>query len=139
MVLKRLDKFEELEHTADRAIRAYGRTLEELFANAAFGMFSLMVDLEELVPTLSRKLRVEAFDLESLLVNWLNELLYLQEMEGEIYSEFHIIFLSHAELEATISGAKARPRKAKVKAATFYDLAIEKTLEGYVATVVFDV
>lgn len=131
--------FEELEHTADRAIRAYGHTLEELFANAAYGMFSLMADLEELVPTLDRKFRLEAFDLESLLVNWLNELLYLQEMEGEIYKAFHVNFISPLELEATVSGVKAKPHKAKVKAATFHDLSIEKGPEGYVANIIFDV
>ena len=134
-----MKSFEEMEHTADRAIRASGCTLEELFTNAARGMFSLMADLEELTPTVSRPINLEAFDLESLLVDWLNELLYLQESEGEIYTDFHIAAFSPTKLEATVSGAKAEPHKAKVKAATFHNLAIEKTPEGYIATIVFDV
>ena len=50
-------RYEEIEHTADLAIKAYGRDMKELFANAAYGMFSAMgIDLEAVRPTLRREM-----------------------------------------------------------------------------------
>ncbi|WP_448593343.1 archease, partial [Thermoflexus hugenholtzii] len=74
--------FEEIPHTADWAIRAYGRTLPELFAHAALGMYSLLTDLETVPEAERREALVEAASPEGLLVAWLNELVYLTEREG---------------------------------------------------------
>ena len=134
------DRFEEIEHTADLAIRAYGRDMRELFANAAHGMFALMVEpslLEE--PICEREVSLEATDYEGLLVDWLNELIYLHEVEGETYSQFAIETLSPAKLKAHVIGGPTRSKTKAIKAATFHDLAIEETANGLVATVVFDV
>ncbi len=131
--------FEELEHTADLALRVYGRDLKELFANAAYGMFYLMADLPALEPTTSHEVHLEAFDCETLLVDWLNELLYLHETEGEIYNRFQLKTLSPTHLTASVAGGEGEARKATIKAATFHDLAIEETEDGYVATIVFDI
>ncbi|MFN3929620.1 MAG: archease, partial [Thermoflexus sp.] len=65
--------FEEIPHTADWAIRAYGRSLPELFAHAAIGMYSLLTDLEALGESERREVQVEAASPEGLLVAWLNE------------------------------------------------------------------
>jgi SHS2 domain-containing protein len=131
--------FEELEHTADLALKVRGHSLEEIFANAAYGMFSLMADLGELEPTISHEISLESLDYEALLVDWLNELLYLHEVEGEIYSLFEIETLSSTTLSAIVWGGKMATSKLTVKAATFHDLEIRETGEGYLATVVFDV
>jgi SHS2 domain-containing protein len=135
-----MDKiFEEIEHTADLAIRVYGRDLKELFANAPYGMFCLMADLTALVPATSHEVHLEAPDHEALLVDWLNELLYLHEMEGEIYNRFHIKTLSPTHLAASVVGGQLEVSRATIKAVTFHDLSIEETENGYVATIVFDV
>lgn len=131
--------FEEIEHTADLAIRVYGRDLKELFANAAYGMFSLMADLESLTPTTSRQVQLEASDYEALLVDWLNELLYLHEVEDEVYIRFEVSVLTPTELRATIAGAGSEASKIAIKAATFHDLVVVEIRTGYTATVVFDV
>jgi SHS2 domain-containing protein len=131
--------FEELEHTADLALKVHGHSLEEVFANAAYGLFSLMADLDGLEPTISREISLESLDYETLLVDWLNELLYLHEVEEEIYSHFEIEALSSTALSATIWGAKTEASKLTVKAATFHDLEISETDDGYLVTVVFDV
>jgi len=136
-------RFEEIEHTADLAIRAYGRDMRELFANAAQGMFALMVEpsLEE--SACQREVSLEAtptkWDYEGLLVDWLNELIYLHEVEGETYSQFAIKTLSPTELKAHVIGGPTKIKTRAIKAATFHDLAIEETANGLVATVVFDV
>lgn len=132
-------RYEEVEHTADAAIRAYGRDLPELFANAAYGMFDLLADVEKLRPTMERKVSLEAPDLETLLVDWLSELLYLREAHGEVYREFEISALSPKELRAVIRGGKRFVPRMDIKAVTYHDLKIEKREEGYVATIVFDV
>ncbi len=133
-----IKRFEELPHTADKAIKVYGSTLEDIFVNAAFGMFSLMVDPQEIKVEVTRELEVSSFDTESLLVKWLNELLYLHETEGELYRDFEIIHLDEKSLRARVWGGKGHPTKAKVKAATYHNLEIRDVGKGYEATVVFD-
>jgi len=132
-------RYEEVEHTADAAIRAFGRDLPELFANAAYGMFDLLADMEELRPTIEREVSLEAPDLETLLVDWLDELLYLREAHGEVYKEFEISTLSPTELRAVAKGGKRFVPRMDIKAVTYHDLKIEKMEQGYVVTVVFDV
>ncbi len=134
-----MKRFEEIEHTADLAMRAYGRDMKELFVNAAYGMFSLMADLEGLTPTVTREVRLEAPDQEALLVDWLNELLYLNEVEEEVYCSFEIHSLSPTEISATVGGDKAGEVTKVIKAATFHDLEITRTEDGYIATITFDV
>jgi len=131
-------RFEEVEHTADLALKVHGHSLEEIFANAAYGMFSLIADLEGLEPTISREISLESLDYEALLVDWLNELIYWHEVEDELYTRFTIHTLSPTTLTATVEGGKAEANRA-IKAATFHDLAIIQTEAGYVTTIVFDV
>jgi SHS2 domain-containing protein len=131
-------KFEEIEHTADLAIRAYGGDMRKLFANAAYGMFALMAEPSE-EPAREREVSLEAMDYESLLVDWLNELIYLHEVERETYSQFNIETLLPTKLEAHVTGGPTRIKTKAIKAATFHDLAIEETPNGLVATIVFDV
>lgn len=74
--------YEILEHTADIGIRAWGRTLEEAFANMAMGMMSLIIPEHKLVLERDkRRVRASATDLEGLLVSWLEELVYLVDAE----------------------------------------------------------
>jgi SHS2 domain-containing protein len=132
------DRFEEIEHTADLAIRAYGRDMRELFANAAQGMFALMAEPSQ-ETTCKREVSLEATDYEGLLVDWLNELIYLHEVEGETYSQFALETLLPTELKAHVTGGPTKNKIKAIKAATFHDLAIEETANGLVATIVFDV
>ena len=132
-------RYEEVEHTADAAIQAFGRDLSELFANAAYGMFDLLADMEKLHPTIEREVSLEAPDLEALLVDWLGELLYLREAHGEVYKGFEISTLSPTELRAVAKGGKRFVPRMDIKAVTYHGLKIEKTEEGYVVTIVFDV
>ncbi|RLE53057.1 MAG: archease, partial [Candidatus Methanomethylicota archaeon] len=63
--------FEFLDHMADVYIAAYGRDLKEAFENAAKAMFEVMTDISTVNPKVKREIRVEGFDLESLLYEWL--------------------------------------------------------------------
>jgi riboflavin kinase/FMN adenylyltransferase len=132
-------RFEELEYTADIGIRAYGQDLNELFANAACGMFSLLSDLDGLVTTTEHAVAVNGLDRESLLVNWLNELLYLHDTTGEVLLDFDIEEMSDTGLQATVRGTHLAQARIEIKATTYHDLKIEKTEGRYAATIVFDV
>jgi SHS2 domain-containing protein len=132
-------RYEQLDHTADLALRIFGRSLRQLFTNAAYAMFSQLVNLERIVPVVQREVTVQGIDYESLLVNWLNELLYLQDTRREAYVAFEIHKLSRRRLRATVHGAQTDEIHTIIKAATYHDLSIIKTHGWYMSTVVFDV
>jgi len=131
--------FEEIEHTADRAFRVRGRSLPKLLENAAYAMGAL----DGLGPagksSVMRETEVEGVDRETLLVNWLNEILYLEETHCEVYDRFHILEVSDTHLRAQFYGCTSGDRVTHIKAATFHNLQVKQTPEGFEATVVLDV
>jgi len=134
--------FEVLEHTADIGIVAHGQRLEEAFANAALGLFSLITDLETVKEPTSRELVLEAKDPEGLLVEWLNGLIYLFDVENLLLSRFEFSELGPTRLVARAYGERADPSrhpiKLGVKAATHHMLKVEKE-DGYRVQVLFDI
>ena len=136
-----MKRFEEIPHTADWSFRAFGRDLRELFENAAFAMFSLegAIPLPEGAAEISRRVAVEGIDYESLLVNWLSELLYLQEQERETYQRFQIETISPTALQATIFGTPRGKIEKIIKAATYHNLQIKQMADGWEVVVVVDV
>ncbi len=130
--------FEELDHTADWAYRVQGADLCELFVNAARGLFHLQGGAPG-PETATRSVEVEGFDRETLLINWLNELLFLQEQFGEAYHRFEILELSARRLRARVYGGPQGQVNKLIKAATFHNLEIKQTAEGWEATIVVDV
>lgn len=134
-----MPRYEQVEHTADLALRICGQDMRELFANAASAMFCELAEMCTVVPGVQQLVEVDGIDYEALLVNWLNELLYLHETRGEVYSTFDIHELSCQALRATIRGEHTEVVRMQIKAATFHNLKIERTGTGCVVTVVFDV
>ncbi|HWR58699.1 MAG TPA: archease, partial [Thermodesulfovibrionales bacterium] len=68
--------FDVIDISGDAGIRAYGGTIEELFVNAATGLYSLITDSEGIREKKELPVEVESHALESLLVSWLNELIF---------------------------------------------------------------
>jgi SHS2 domain-containing protein len=133
------ERFEEVEHTADIAIRVRGRDLAELFANAAYGMASQLGDPDAVKPTVEQLVELEAYDEETLLVSWLGELLYLGEREGCVFTDFDVLELAPTRLRAVARGGSVQRYDRHIKAVTFSDLEILRTGDGYETTIVFDV
>ena len=135
--------FEIFAMTADKGIRAWGRDLTEVFVNAARGMWSLMVEAGTVRPERMLPVRVEAGDREMLLVAWLNELLYIHEVEEFVVAEFSIPHLSDTTLEAEVWGERVdrarHPLLGHVKAVTYHLLRVQKADGGWQAQVVVDV
>ena len=137
MVMKR---FEEIPHTADWSFRAFGKDVRELFENAAFALFALEgARSQENAIENARTVQVGGIDHESLLVNWLTELLWLQESKRDIYWRFEIGSLSQTELRAQVFGAPYATLDKIIKAVTYHNLKIEQTNEGWQVVVVVDV
>lgn len=128
-----MPRFEVIDHTADVGIIAYGSDLKEAFANSAYGMFSLIADLDVVKEKVSRKVDIQSIDHEALLVDWLNELLYLFDVEHIIFKRFEITLLSQDRLQAKVYGEKVDTSRHQletaVKAATYHMLKIEKNKE----------
>lgn len=132
--------FEEIEHTADWALRVRGRDLGELMVNAARGMGHLLVDTPDDVPTeIEQQFDLEGYDPESLLVTWLSELAYWAEMEGIVFKEFELKLIGPTHLQAVGRGGQAPDLKKHIKAVTFHDLEIIQTDDRVETTIVFDV
>ena len=135
-------RFEIIEHTADIGIAAYGSDLKKAFANAARAMFSLMVDLKDVGDTLSREVNVTAESQEDLLVAWLNELLYIFEVENLLFRRFRIGELTETRLMSRCYGELIDPAchkiKMGVKATTYHMLKIERK-NGFRVQVIFDI
>jgi len=132
--------FEEVEHTADRALRIYGSNLQELLHNAAKGMNSLMV-ADRIPPSrqVKKTVELETLDAECLLVEWLSELAYWAETELLVFHEFDIDSVAPTHVRATIYGNRLPHLDKHIKAVTYHNLEILQTENGLVATVVFDV
>ncbi len=135
-------EFEILNHTADVGIIAYGSTMNEAFANAAKGMFSLITNLEDVEEVEHRDIELTAPDQESLLVAWLNELIYLFDVENILFKRFDITQLSNTYLKARSYGHKVDSSrheiKTGVKATTYHMLKIDKN-NGSRVQVLFDI
>lgn len=132
--------FEEIEHTADNAIRISGANLQVLFISAAQGMAGLMVgDGAEVSTEVEKSVELEAIDAESLLVEWLSELAFWAETEMLIFTQFEIKNLTATHLQASICGGKVSVLEKHIKAVTYHNLKIIKTPQGMETTIVFDV
>ena len=134
--------FEILDHTADVGITAYGSDMKQAFANAARGLFSLIAELDDVDEVLHRDIELATADEESLLVEWLNELIYRFDAEGIIFRRFDILQLDSTRLKSRVYGEKVNKSKHKikigVKAATYHMLKIDKG-DGYRVQVLFDI
>jgi SHS2 domain-containing protein len=135
--------FEIIDHTADVGIIAYGVDIKQLFSNAALALFSLITEPESITEKLHHNLEISSEDRDSLLVEWLNELIYLFDAEHVLFNRFDIASLSNKQLKATCYGEKIDPLRHRikigVKAATYHMLKVDKDSNGYKAQIIFDI
>ncbi len=126
------------EHTGELKLRIEAPTLAELFAEAGRALAETMGPAND-GPLVTKRIEIEASDREALLVDWLNELVFLSEVEKAIFREFRVELPSERRLEAVASGVKVERLRNPVKAATYHGLSVSERKDGFVATVVVDV
>lgn len=135
-------RYEILAHTADTGIVAYGSTLEEVFANAAFGMFGLTFGPPAAPVAEERHIEAEGQGFDELLVAWLSEILAIAEIEGLVFTSFRVAEMGQGRVVGTASGSPVEGVELAgppVKAVTYHDLEVVETSTGWRARVIFDV
>ncbi len=130
--------FEEKEHTADWELHVWGQDLSHLLEQAAIGMNALAGVSLKNESRLERSLNLHYSDTEDLLVSFLNEILFLGEMEGLGFDGFELI-IEDNQVHARLFGAPIASLNKEIKAVTYHNLKIERTPRGLEAHIVFDV
>ncbi|MDJ0681195.1 MAG: archease [Xenococcaceae cyanobacterium MO_167.B52] len=133
------NSFEEIEHTADWAYRVRAQNLTQLFIQAALGLYSLVGMELASGERITRAIQLKAIDYESLLVAWLNELLFFHESESLGFEQIEIQHLNETTIQAKVTGAPTQQWLKDIKAVTYHNLAIRQTESGLEVTLVLDV
>jgi len=134
-----MKNYEILEHKADLKIRASGKTREELFLNMMLGMEESMKP-ETGKEKITRKIKIKSLDTPSLLVDFLSEVLYLIQINKEIYKDIKFQKLTDKEVEGELTALKAERFGEDIKAVTYHNADIHQVSGRYwEATVLFDI
>jgi len=138
-----MKKYEVIEHTADIAIKAYGKNLSEAFENIAKSMFDIITDNSEIESVGQYDIELEAPDLEQLLVDWLSELLFLNTSQNLVFGFFKVeLDEKKKHLIGHVFGDKYSISKYKigveVKAVTYHILEV-RNKKPYHVQVLFDI
>jgi SHS2 domain-containing protein len=135
--------FELIDHTADVGIMAYGADIKELFSNAALALFSLITEPESIEGKFHLDLDVRSENIDTLIIEWLNELIYLFDVKHILFNRFDIRSLTNNRLKATCYGehfdAVKHTTKVGVKAATYHMLKLDKNDDGFKVRVILDI
>jgi len=129
---------EELEHTADWALRVWAPDLPGLFAEAARGMYHLMGVAAGAQAFEPRTIEAAGMDAETLLVDFLTELLLLGEEEG-LMVEMEGVEIEGFRLNLEAWPHHIRSQQKEIKAVTFHNLEVRRAAGGFETTIVFDV
>lgn len=135
--------FEILEHTADVGFRAWGAHPDELFVNAAHAMMAIAAEDDPVARTGVRAIDVAGEDYESLLVNWLSELLYLFDADEFVANRIEVASITPTQIRARLIGEGRDPERHRwkliVKAVTYHELQVNQTGDGWEARVFLDI
>ena len=134
-----------LEHPADIRIEVHGKNVEQIFLNSASAMTSIITGTDEHPKKLSVKnLFLQSDFLQDLLVDWLRELLFLFTVERFVFCDASLKIDETNAIEAIVRGYFMEfPDQfrdgVEIKGVTYHGLLFEKTCDGFVAQVIFDV
>ena len=141
--MSREHKFEMIEHTADIGVVGRGDTMADAFENIAFGMFSIMADLDKYKPTVSKVVHAAGTDDIEMLQRFLSQLIVLFEADRLLPLDIEITEISMGRLTCWVS---ARPigddiewLGPSVKAVTYHQMAVENKKGEWTAKAIFDV
>jgi len=133
-------RYQFLEHRADLKIQVFGRTKEELFLNAMLAMIEyLKPDFKHPETNVEQEITVKSTDSTTLLADFLNEALYLIQVNKEIYSRVSFDMFTNKEITAKLSGQKVEAFGEDIKAVTYHNLEINQKNNSWEAIVLFDI
>ncbi len=135
--------FEVLEHAADVGFRARAASLREVFESAAEALVALAMETESIEARESYPLKAAGDSPESLLVNWLSEVLYYLDGRRLALGRFTVSELAPDCVRGTALGEPRDPSRHPallvVKGVTYHQLKIEPQAGGWIAEVFLDV
>jgi SHS2 domain-containing protein len=135
--------WEHFETEADVGVHAWGETRAEAFAQAALGVFALIVTPEQVVEHEHREVRAQADSPERLLVAWINECLYVHEIEGFVVCRVDVDACTETVVHGVLQGeeidlGRHRPGTV-VKAATLHQVLVTESDGRHEVRVIVDV
>jgi SHS2 domain-containing protein len=135
--------YEIFEHTADVGIRVRAESLDDLFVDAAQGLFSVIVENPDSVqPDQELAFQVRGEDVEELLHDWLTELLFTFHVRRFVLTDFHVR-AEPPELRGIARGEPIDTARhkldAEVKAITWHQLKVQRQPDGWLAEVIVDI
>ncbi len=136
-----MKKFEYLEHTADIKFQAFGKTLEKCYENAAYAVIDSLCD-DKIKKKIKKSFKVKGNDKESLMYNFLEEILFLFETENLLPSKVNVeINAGKNALKCEIKGdlAKKYNIKTHIKSVTYNEMFVKKDSNGWICQVVMDI
>ena len=137
-----MKRFEVLDHTADIGLIVHGGDLKALFENAGEAFFHLITDLRKVKPRIERRINIAGESLERLMVDWINELLYLHDVENFLFKEFEVESVWEDGLKAVVKGEPFQEGthviKTEVKAATYHRIEVRKEKGRWRAQIILD-
>jgi SHS2 domain-containing protein len=135
--------YEYFEVEADVGVRAWGPTLAEAFAQVAVGVLALAVAPEGVEAREQREVRAQGDSLENLFVGWVNECLYVHEIEGFAVRRVEVTTVTDAVVHGSLHGEPIDPQRHRlgtvVKAATYHRVGVSKAPGRVEATLIVDV
>lgn len=142
---QRRPKWKLLDHPADIRIEVYGKTLEELFLNAAEGLSNLLTgSINVSGSQIEKTLALESDSFDDLLVDWLREILFLFSSERFILRKASLKISEGVSLESKLFGSSLNQSREledglEIKGVTYHGLLLEEDSDGFVAQVIFDI
>ena len=130
--------YREIAHTADWELEVWAPNLLNLLEQAALGMYHLTGIQPAPGPRTSRQFTLQVIEPETLLIDFLNELLYFAESEDLVFDQLELR-VEDNQMHGNLSGAKVISMDKEIKAATYHNLNIIETDQGLFVNIVFDV
>jgi SHS2 domain-containing protein len=135
--------YELLDHTGDIGIKVWAGDLKGLFQEAARALFDIITDRKKVVVRLKRKVAVRGSGREELMVAWLNELLYLHEVENLLFCDFALSEIDQGSVKGVAMGEKIEEGrhliKTGVKAVTYHLLEVKEKDGRWQAQIIIDI
>lgn len=136
-------KYKIIDHTADVCVRVSGRSMEEVFVGSARAMMGIITNLEKVKPSDEISIEAQAENYEELLVNWLQEILYVHEVKKMVFKDFEVKIENDSLAVGKAYGEKISIDRhefySTIKAVTYHNLRIIASKDKYRVDIVFDI
>ena len=136
--------WEHFEVEADVGVHGWGPTRADAFAQATLGVFALLVAPDEVQAREQRAVRAQADTPEALLVAWIDECLYVHEIEGFVVRVVELTTCTDGLAHGVLHGEPLDPGRHRVgtvvKGATYHGASVRpRETDGWAARVIVDI